>query len=95
VAARKAARPATDRPAREPRRVDRLGQRIDTDANPQQPELQAARMLSVFDGRVRVGFIVRRERVGFEAFTADDRSLGLFATERDAADAISAAGIAS
>jgi hypothetical protein len=41
-------------------------------------------MLSVYDGRECVGFVLARGRRGFEAFTAAETSLGLFET-RDAA----------
>lgn len=47
----------------------------------------AAAMLSVFDGRECVGFLLRRGRAGIEAFTADEKTLGTFATEREAATA--------
>jgi hypothetical protein len=39
---------------------------------------------SIYDGRSCIGFVLARGRVGFEAFNAGDRSLGVFAT-RDAA----------
>jgi hypothetical protein len=76
--------------ARGARRVDRLGQQIGAEANPRKPELQA-----VYDGRTRIGFIVNRGRAGFEAFDAGERSLGVFPDLRRAADAVSAAGVAS
>jgi hypothetical protein len=47
-------------------------------------------MVSVFDGRECIGFVMTRRR-GFEAFTADERSLGIFPTMQDAADAVSEA----
>jgi hypothetical protein len=45
-------------------------------------------MVSVYDGRRCAGFILNRGRLGFEAFTADQRSLGTYPTQRVAADAI-------
>jgi hypothetical protein len=45
---------------------------------------QSAPMISIYDGRQCVGFVVERGRSGFEAFTAGERSLGMFKT-RDAA----------
>jgi hypothetical protein len=42
-------------------------------------------MLSVYDGRECIGFILRRGGGGAEAFTADDRSVGLFKDDQDAA----------
>jgi hypothetical protein len=41
-------------------------------------------MLSVYDGRQCVGWVLARGRRGYEAFTAGERSLGMFDT-RDAA----------
>jgi hypothetical protein len=41
-------------------------------------------MLSVYDGRQCVGFVLERGRRGYEAFDAGERSLGMFET-RDAA----------
>jgi hypothetical protein len=35
-------------------------------------------MVSVFDGRDCLGFILSRGKAGFQAITADDRELGLF-----------------
>jgi hypothetical protein len=46
-------------------------------------------MASVFndDGRC-LGFVLQRGPAGFEAFTADECSLGLFEDERKAANAL-------
>jgi hypothetical protein len=44
--------------------------------------------LSVYDGRTCVGFILNRGKLGFEAFTADQRLVGVFKTAREAANAI-------
>ena len=41
-------------------------------------------MLSVYDGRQCVGFVLERGCRGYEAFTAGERSLGMFET-KDAA----------
>jgi hypothetical protein len=46
------------------------------------------RMLSVYSGRECVGFILARGKTGFEAFTADQKSLGLYPTQREAARAL-------
>jgi hypothetical protein len=48
-----------------------------------------APMAYVYDGRDCLGFILARGKLGFEAFTNDERSLGMFKTQREAADAIS------
>jgi hypothetical protein len=50
-----------------------------------------ANLLSVCDGRSCIGHILARGRSGFEAFGADDKSLGIFPDEKAAADALSAA----
>jgi hypothetical protein len=47
-------------------------------------------MLSVYDGTTCVGFLLSRGPRGVEAYDADNVSLGVFATEKDASDAISA-----
>jgi hypothetical protein len=46
-------------------------------------------MLSVYDGQRAIGFILQRGKLGYEAFTANERSLGLFKNQNDAAAAIS------
>jgi len=48
----------------------------------------SVRMLSVFDGRALRGFILSRGKLGFEAFDPDARSIGIFPTQREAANAI-------
>jgi hypothetical protein len=45
-------------------------------------------MAYVYDGRQCLGHIIARGKSGFEAFDADDKSLGLFPSQRAAADAI-------
>jgi len=45
-------------------------------------------LLSVYSGRDCIGFVYARGRSGFEAFTADQKSLGVFRTQREAATAI-------
>lgn len=47
-------------------------------------------LVSVYDGRRLLGFILNRGADGFEAFDAAERSLGVFNTIKAAADAISA-----
>jgi hypothetical protein len=46
---------------------------------------------SVYDDRHRLGVILARGRNGFEAYAADDHSLGLFPSTRTAAAAITMA----
>jgi hypothetical protein len=45
-------------------------------------------MVSVVHGRACLGFILARGRAGYEAFTADEQSLGLFKTQAQAANAV-------
>jgi hypothetical protein len=45
-------------------------------------------LLAVFDGRECAGFILARGVSGWEAFSADQKSLGLFPTQREAASAL-------
>jgi hypothetical protein len=48
-------------------------------------------LVSIYDGQTRRGFIIARGVEGFEVFTADERSLGIFPKERDAINALCAA----
>jgi len=45
-------------------------------------------MVSVYDGRDCLGNIIRRGVKGFEAFSANEESLGLFLNECDSLDAV-------
>jgi hypothetical protein len=47
-----------------------------------------APITSVYAGQVCLGFILNRGTAGFEAFSADEKSLGLFTTQQAAAAAI-------
>jgi hypothetical protein len=46
---------------------------------------RATTTLSVYDGRDLLGHLVDRGDAGVEAFTADDRSVGLFRDDQAAA----------
>jgi hypothetical protein len=50
--------------------------------------MTAPAMLSVYDGQRCIGFLLSRGKLGFEAFAADQHSLGTYPTQREAADAI-------
>jgi hypothetical protein len=39
----------------------------------------------VYDGREALGHVIARGKLGFEAFGADDASLGVFPSQREAA----------
>jgi hypothetical protein len=45
----------------------------------------------VYDGREAVGHVLVRGRAGFEGFDRQERSLGLFKTAAEAANAVCAA----
>jgi len=47
-----------------------------------------APMVSVYDGTACLGHVIARGRRGFEAFDRDDKSLGIFETQRQAANAL-------
>jgi hypothetical protein len=47
-------------------------------------------MAYVYDGRECVGFVFNRGKLGFEAIDRNERSLGLFQTQRKAATAVNA-----
>jgi hypothetical protein len=48
-------------------------------------------MLSVYDGRTCIGFLLSRGKLGVEAFDRHDRSLGIFPNMKAAAGAVSVA----
>jgi hypothetical protein len=43
---------------------------------------------SLYDGQRCLGFILNRGKTGYEAYDTDDRSIGLFPSQRDAAAAL-------
>ena len=45
-------------------------------------------LVSAYSGQCCLGFVINRGATGFEAFNADEKSLGLFPTQREAAAAI-------
>jgi hypothetical protein len=45
-------------------------------------------IVSVYDGRKRVGFILARGKLGFEAFDRNERSVGMYPTKQEAARAL-------
>jgi hypothetical protein len=44
--------------------------------------------MSVYDGRLYIGFIITHGRTSYESFDVDQHSVGLFSNERDAAAAL-------
>jgi hypothetical protein len=45
-------------------------------------------LVSVYEDRICRGFIISRGKLGFEAFGCDERSLGIFPSQREAANAL-------
>jgi len=45
-------------------------------------------LVAVYDGRACLGHVLGRGRAGFEAFDADNGSLGIFPSQREAAAAV-------
>jgi hypothetical protein len=48
----------------------------------------AAQLISVYDGRSCIGFVVPRGKTGFEAFNANELSRGLYPTQQAAISAL-------
>jgi hypothetical protein len=53
-------------------------------------EVYSIRLQAVYSGRVCIGFLLPRGKVGVEALDVNDRSLGLFPDTKTAAAAVSA-----
>jgi hypothetical protein len=49
---------------------------------------QSSPLLSAYDGQRCIGFVCSRGKLGFESFDTEERSLGMYATQREAAAAI-------
>jgi hypothetical protein len=47
-----------------------------------------APIATVYSGQCCIGFVINRGATGFEAFSADEKSLGLFPSPHEAAAAI-------
>ena len=89
---RKGEAPATASTVSEGRRAYALGTR-----SPSMPTQETTQRpwVSVYDGRRCIGHIIGRGKLGHEAFDAENRSLGLHATQKAAADALSKRGAAA
>jgi hypothetical protein len=48
----------------------------------------ASNLVSVYDGTACLGHVLYKPRVGFEAYDRDDKPIGLFASQREAANAL-------
>jgi hypothetical protein len=54
------------------------------------PKPASAPMVSVYDGTTCIGHVIARGKLGHEAFDREDKSVGVFETQSQAADALSA-----
>jgi hypothetical protein len=66
--------------------VDHAGELIAPEANRNSPQLQAEQLhwLAIYDGQQCIGHLISRGKLGTEAFDAEDRSLGIFASVKQA-----------
>jgi hypothetical protein len=48
----------------------------------------ASNLVSVYDGTKCLGHVLHKPRVGYEAFDRDDKSIGVFTSQREAANAL-------
>ena len=62
--------------------------RIDSTAGTAATAARSSPLLSAYDGQRCIGFVCSRGKLGFEAFDSEERSLGVYATQREAAAAI-------
>jgi hypothetical protein len=62
--------------------------RIDSRAGTAATAARSSPLLSAYDGQHCIGFVCSRGKLGFEAFDTEERSLGIYATQREAAAAI-------
>jgi len=86
VRRRKTAPAETATTANDRRRNDLRGGETVPNASPDILSMQA-----VYDGQRCLGHLLLRGKQGIEAFDADDHSLGIYQTQRAAADAVSLA----
>jgi hypothetical protein len=62
--------------------------RIDNTAGTAATAARSSPLLSAYDGQRCIGFVCSRGKLGFEAFDSEERSLGVYGTQREAAAAI-------
>jgi hypothetical protein len=48
----------------------------------------ASNLVSVYDGTTCLGHMLRKPRIGYEAYNRDDKPIGLFNSQREAANAL-------
>jgi hypothetical protein len=61
--------------------------RIDSTAGTAATAARSSPLLSAYDGQRCIGFVCSRGKLGFEAFDSEERSLGVYGTQREAAAA--------
>jgi hypothetical protein len=61
---------------------------IDSTARTATAAARSSPLLSAYDGQRCIGFVCSRGKLGFEAFDSEERSLGVYGTQREAAAAI-------
>src|SRR5262249_3132168 len=59
--------------------------RIDSTAGTAATAARSSPLLSAYDGQRCIGFVCSRGKLGFEAFDSEERSLGVYGTQREAA----------
>jgi hypothetical protein len=59
--------------------------RIDSTAGTAATAARSSLLLSAYDGQRCIGFVCSRGKLGFEAFDSEERSLGVYGTQREAA----------
>jgi hypothetical protein len=61
---------------------------IDSTAGSAATAARSSPLLSAYDGQRCIGFVCSRGKLGFETFDSEERSLGVYGTQREAAAAI-------
>jgi hypothetical protein len=82
---------ATGPPGSGAQRCAQAGEREHHIDSPTGSAATAARSLlslAAYEGQRCIGFVCSRGKLGFEAFDSEERSLGIYATQREAAAAI-------
>jgi hypothetical protein len=62
--------------------------RTDSTAGTAATAARLSPLLSAYDGQRCIGLVCSRGKLGFEAFDSEERSLGVYGTQREAAAAI-------
>jgi hypothetical protein len=92
VARRNGAAPATDHAVNGGRKHGALGKRVSACSRSQNPPQANPHWFSVYDGRLCIGHLISRGKLGVEAFDVGDRSLGIFPSLKQAIAAFDGGG---